>query len=391
MGALVLLGESQAFVELARFAFGRMLWGGSSRWRLVSPTGRKYIGMRDPTRTATFLVSCAAFVCACGAGAADEVTQAAADDSAQGDGSNKDQGDDMDVGSGVTDITDAILSQRSGDCADYAGTYEASVMDINRGLDFRGSLTISADSTACAIVSNNIPNHNFNDPSAHFATDASEVTQSFSIPRNPQMAAEKTALSQRLYNAVMLNGVPLDLLSAGCYRPDSPMADADGNVPIGCLEDDPWLLDPLGTDHGFGTDEHNAHTQPDGSYHYHGNPAALFDDDPGPAGSPVIGFAADGFPIYGSYFVDPDTGELRKARSGWTLKSGERPAGGDSPGGDYDGTYVADWEFTGAGDLDECNGMLVDGQYGYFVTDAYPWVLGCLNGTPDTSFSKGRP
>jgi hypothetical protein len=40
-----------------------------------------------------------------------------------------------------------------------------------------------------------------------------------------------------------------------------------------------------------------------------------------------------------------------------------------------DGTYVADWEWTDADDLDECNGMTVNGQYGYYVTDAYPWVM----------------
>jgi hypothetical protein len=52
----------------------------------------------------------------------------------------------------------------------------------------------------------------------------------------------------------------------------------------------------------------------------------------------------------------------------------------------YDGTYVADWEFTDNGDLDECNGMEVDGQYGYYVTDAYPWVISCFKGTPHSSF-----
>ena len=44
--------------------------------------------------------------------------------------------------------------------------------------------------------------------------------------------------------------------------------------------------------------------------------------------------------------------------------------------------------FTGNGDLDECNGMTVDGDYGYYVTDAYPWVLNCLIGDPDPSFDK---
>ena len=59
-----------------------------------------------------------------------------------------------------------------------------------------------------------------------------------------------------------------------------------------------------------------------------------------------------------------------------------------NPGGTYDGTYVDDYEFTNAGDLDECNGMTVDGQYGYYVTDTYPWVIKCHSGTLDASFNK---
>ncbi|MEZ5219560.1 MAG: YHYH protein [Ilumatobacteraceae bacterium] len=148
------------------------------------------------------------------------------------------------------------------------------------------------------------------------------------------------------------------------------------------------MTNPLGTDSKFGADAHNAHTQPDGTYHYHGNPYALFDDHPGPDGSPVIGFAADGFPIYGSYFADPATGEVREAVSGYELKQGARPAGDANPPGDYSGMYYDDYEFTGAGDLDECNGMTVDGQYGYYVTDAFPYLMFCLSGTPDPSFDK---
>jgi hypothetical protein len=41
-----------------------------------------------------------------------------------------------------------------------------------------------------------------------------------------------------------------------------------------------------------------------------------------------------------------------------------------------------------AGDLDACNGKVVDGRYGYYVTATYPWVLACFRGTPDPSFAK---
>ena len=112
----------------------------------------------------------------------------------------------------------------------------------------------------------------------------------------------------------------------------------------------------------------------------------MFDHNPGPNGAPEIGFAADGFPVYASYFNDGSA--VRKAVSGYTLKSGSRPWASDSLGGDYDGMYIQDYEFTDAGDLDECNGMTVDGQYGYYVTDSYPWVIKCLKGAVDSSLSK---
>jgi hypothetical protein len=139
----------------------------------------------------------------------------------------------------------------------------------------------------------------------------------------------------------------------------------------------------------FGVDIHNAHVQPDGSYHYHGNPNAMFDDVPSGDGSPVIGFAADGFPIYGSYILDEQTGNYRKALSGFTEKQGSRGTQSNAnPGGSYTGIYEEDWEWTDAGDLDECNGMTYKGQYGYYITDSFPYIINCFKGEPDSSFNK---
>ncbi len=298
----------------------------------------------------------------------------ACDDDGGGGGTGDSAGDS----GGDVDITDEIFTERSADCADYDADYFANVRDLGRDMDFTGSVVIVADGNVCEISSNSIPNHDFNDAGA-FATPAAEVAQAFELPRNPQLASSSTAIGLMSYDAIMLNGVVLDLLAAGCY--------GVGDGKIGCFDlDTPWRYDPMSPLADFGTDSHNAHTQPDGGYHYHGNPMAMFDDSPGADGSPVIGFAADAFPIYGSYFNDG--GNVRKAVSGYTLKSGTRP---DGPGGSYDGTYIDDWEFTDAGDLDECNGMTVDGQYGYYVTDTYPWVLQCFSGTPDASFNKGMP
>jgi len=286
------------------------------------------------------------------------------------------------------DITNVIFTQRSGNCADYDNRYEASVRDEKENKNFTLDVTITANNHDCTLVSNNIPNHDFNDNTAHFASKVSEVGKQFSISQSPQIANAPTNITQRYYDGVMLNGVVIDLLSAGCYKPTDSMADQDGNTPIGCNDSSNWLLDPLSSDSSFGADAHNAHTQPDGSYHYHGNPNAMFDSNPGSDGSPVIGFAADGFPIYGSYFYDGST--VRKARSSYQLKDGSRGTQSDTnPGGNYSGTYVNDYEYVeSSGDLDMCNGMSIDGQYGYYVTDSYPWILKCLSGTVNESFRK---
>ena len=294
----------------------------------------------------------------------------------------------------VIDITDVILTNRSADCADYVGSYTAQALDIQNELLFTSMVTITADETTCTIESDSVPNHEFNDETAAFAGGAEgatiTATETISVvPRFPEFADEVTQISTGVKNAIFLNGVRLDIVAAGCYRP-SQSQDESGNVGIGCQTSDPWLLDALGSESQFGVDEHNGHTQPGGLYHYHGNPNALFNDSPGDEGSPVIGFAADGFPVYGSFFLDYDTGEVREAISGYTLKEGSRGERSDTnPGGEYDGEYVDDWEFTDAGDLDECNGMTVDGQYGYYITDSFPWGVRCLRGTPDESFLGG--
>ena len=84
-----------------------------------------------------------------------------------------------------------------------------------------------------------------------------------------------------------------------------------------------------------------------------------------------------------------DGGGPRQQVAGYTMPTGGR---GSVTSDNYDGQFRGDYEYVaGSGDLDECNGMKVNGHYGYFVTEAYPWVLGCFTGTPDPSFGLGLP
>ena len=279
-----------------------------------------------------------------------------------------------------TDISDTILTNSRGTCSYYADSLFSAVKDLQRGILFTGNVDISVSGADCIITTNSIPNHDFNDSGASFATQVAEVSAQFKVPIEPVFAATSTPISLTTDNAVLLNGVKVDLLAAGCF--------GVGNGKVGCNDmSQPWRYDPMSPLSQFGTDSHNAHTQPDGTYHYHGNPDALFDTS-GTKASPVIGFAADGFPIFGS-FID-DSGTIREVRSSFQLKGGSRPSGSGNPGGNYDGTFVDDYNYVQAsGDLDECNGMMRQGIYGYYVVNSYPWVLACYKGTPDTSFNKG--
>lgn len=284
------------------------------------------------------------------------------------------------------DITGHVFSSRAASCADYAGSFSSSVKDLSTGQAFQGFVDITLDGDACTFRSNSIPNHDFNDE-GQFATPVAEVNETFTIPASPSYATRTTALTLEYDNAFFLNGAKLDLLAAACYGVgNEPL----GQEKIGCFQSEtPWRYDPMHADNNFGTDSHHAHTQPDGAYHYHGDPLAMYDKS-GRVASGVIGFAADGYPIFGPYIEDG--GSVRKVRSGYVRKSGARQSQtgeGAFPGGDYDGTYVDDYEWQeGQGDLDACNGMERDGQYGYYVSDSYPWVMRCFKGTPDPSFRK---
>ena len=280
----------------------------------------------------------------------------------------------------VTDLTDKNLSLRDTNCSYYASQTIASAKDLSTNETKSASSNITMDGESCILTSNSIPNHSFANAENNFAHTVKEVNAEYRIPSKPTRAAETTPLSLTVDNGVFLNGVKLDLIAAGCFGIN------DGNR--GCNDmGQPWRYDPMSSNAKHNTDSHNGHSQANGKYHYHGDPNALFPRT-AEAESPLIGFAADGFPIFGSYFKD-SVGIIRAAKSSYQLRPGSRPTSVGSPGGTYDGTYRDDYQFLeGSGDLDECNGMTYSGQYGYYITNAFPWALNCFKGTPDSSFNK---
>lgn len=279
---------------------------------------------------------------------------------------------------GAENITGTKFSNLSASCSDYVGQYQSLANDIGQNVSFQGSVSITAENGQCTISSNSIPNHDFNDGARGFPNNVGEVNEGFTFTASPEPAGSITPLTINRDNAILLNGVKVDVLAAACF--------GVGDERTGCNDSNqPWRLDPMHGPNGFNVDMNNAHAQPDGAYHYHGPPPIFNGDDQTPSG--VIGFAADGYPIFGPYF--DAGGTIRLAEPSYRLKTGNRPTGTGNPGGVYDGTYRDDYEYiAGQGDLDECNGMTVNGQYGYYVTTEFPYLVGCYTGTPDPSFLK---
>lgn len=157
-----------------------------------------------------------------------------------------------------------------------------------------------------------------------------------------------------------------------------------------------WSKEALSTNTNLGDDCNNAHVQPTGEYHYHGTPWGIIKQQKNIGKSMfLIGWAADGFPIYYKYgYASDDSNELIELRSSYRLRKGNRPGDGiTAPNGVYDGTYVRDFEYVeGYGDLDEANGRFgktpefPEGTYYYVITDSFPSLPRFFVGTPDKSF-----
>jgi len=312
------------------------------------------------------------------------------------------------------DISYLKLTNRNPDCAEYVGNYLANIVDVQQGVLLTSQLTITANESHCIFVSNNIPNHDVGANTTtgkNFASQVKENSQAYTltVPRNPTHQArasyvDKVAAKLTL-NGILLNGVDLDMDSAFCYHPD---INAPLNIGLGtrtqCGLNADWYAVPANNPEIVTLDEFSGHAF-DGRYHYHGDNDGLsnvssddslsFDvSEYSSSGSPVVGFAPDGYPIYGHYFYDVEIGALRKAKSSWKTYSTERltPSGSivDAPSIDSHmrGLFVEDWYFeSGSGDLDECNGMTdIYGNYGYYYTETYPYGPICVKGTPEPSF-----
>lgn len=218
---------------------------------------------------------------------------------------------------------------------------------------------------------------------------------------------------------VFINGVAMFDYRDGASWKNSSNSMAGG--PSGGMGDGIWNRDAIVAERG-GFDCSKGHPAM-GNYHHHQNPSAfdldinvistvcnLYDAD-GLYGidagthSPLIGYAYDGFPVYGAYgYKNTDgTGGIIRMKSSWalrnittrtTLYTGATVTAGPPVSSTYPlGTFREDYEYiaTSAATpdyLDEHNGRFCvtpeypNGTYCYFATvdanwnSAYPYLIG---------------
>ena len=142
----------------------------------------------------------------------------------------------------VYDIYNAILTENSADCASYVNDYSAMPLDLQNQTSFDSTVTITATDENCTFTSNSVPNHDFNDDTAAFAggEEVATITAQeliHTVTRTPVFADAPTYISTSVKNGIFLNGVRLDIATAGCYRPTDANADENGEVGFGCSSD----------------------------------------------------------------------------------------------------------------------------------------------------------
>ena len=138
------------------------------------------------------------------------------------------------------------------------------------------------------VTANGMPDHAVGDfPNRHDPVPLRPQRHKLEMPLTPVAAKEPVPIAMWLFG-IAVNGVPFD--------PSGPFWGSDGHSG--------WQFEVLHPANAvaLGIDANRAHTQGRGAYHYHGLPTGLLwalsaatPDRP----MHLLGYAADGFPIYG--------------------------------------------------------------------------------------------
>ncbi|MGB0734091.1 MAG: YHYH protein, partial [Pontibacterium sp.] len=145
---------------------------------------------------------------------------------------------------------------------------------------------ISTDGAYRVIRSDGLPDHSTGRfPNRNNPNKIQQQNKTYRVPLNPEYRSQTTPLGMWPFG-IALNGVVFDPAAAEFWRNDRHSG---------------WQYEALGGAVNLGLDKNNAHVQPTGAYHYHGTPTGLLKNLSDSHGPILIGYAADGFPIYAVY------------------------------------------------------------------------------------------
>lgn len=272
----------------------------------------------------------------------------------------------------TTTTTAAAESTDDGAAAsDWLGSYTLT------DEDFGTQVTVTVAGDTRTIETNALPDHETGEfPNSGNPNSISAQDLTWEFPLEPTVTGEATEVR---VTGVALNGVK--------FEPGTAET-------VVCDSGETYRIEAITDVYDLGLDFNNAHVQPTGEYHYHGVPDLLVDAYSSDEDLVHVGFAADGHLIYysksGAYESSYVLSDEARSGTGCT-ESG--PAGGDNlelDGTTPDGSYDLDWVYSeDVGDLDECNGTVIDGEYAYVMTDNYPYVGRCVMGEPAAGTAGG--
>ena len=284
-----------------------------------------------------------------------------------------------------TTTTTTTTTAATGTTASVLCTLASSVLNTSTSVNATSTASWSCAGTSRQLSANGLPDHatgTFPNPNNPNAITAQPVVASFTLSPTPGSAA--TVLGGPAgATGYVLNGVKIDAGTAGSCNDTGTSCSLAGNTGN-------WSIEALGQSaFNFGTDSSNAHVQPGGAYHYHGMPEGFVSKQAKGMAMTLIGWAADGYPIYARYGYTVATSAaspIKVIKASWQLKA--------SPGANRPstalyamGTFQQDHEYVaGSGDLDECNGRtgvtpeFPAGIYHYYATDTYPYLQRCVKG-----------
>jgi hypothetical protein len=309
-------------------------------------------------------------------------------------------GKSIDTGANSESSLNQSTSDNSSTKDSQAVTYSTDniLCDLNE-LTYNNDESINANSSygwTCntqdrILTGNGIPNHEVGTfPNSNNPNTISVQLINKTFTNNPNISNENGIAvgGPGGVIAYALNSVKFDPGTAG-------KCDNSGNCSLAGGSGS-WNIEALGHDtFDFGDDMNHAHVQPGGAYHYHGMPELYLEKLGKGRAMSLIGWAADGFPVYARYgYTDINNlnSSIKIMKPSWQLKT---TTGSNRPNinlrtGDaiVMSAFTQDFEYiANSGDLDQCNGRFSvtpefpEGIYHYMVTDDFPFFSRCLKGS----------